>query len=258
METSKIQKKLYKSLERMGISPRASDLYILIFQTGQTSITKLARELSIARPNVYKLITELKQEKLIIDREGQKKSGINIASPSILLRRIREKEAEYTKVAEQVSESMPELLAIYTQKAAPSKIKIFEGREQYIKAFDLIFEETISPMKFFGSAEDFITFTKWQGYKKLVKKRIKKKIQLQSLLLPSETAENMKLKAIEELREVRILKGLNIFETSFQVFNNKILFWQPKTPLAILIEDEYITKMMQSIFDKLWEEAGAL
>lgn len=255
MEKEKIHNVLYDALKTLELSDRAIDLYITALSLGPMSVTKLSKKLGVARPNVYKLITELRDKKLVVESANSKKSGPTVVSPSVVLELVRKKENEYEKISKKVSSSLPELLSIYAQGASPSKIKVFEGREQYIKAFDLIFEEAVSPMRFFGSADDFVVFTQWHGYNKLVKKRIRKNIQLQSLLLPSETAENMKRRAKQELREVRILKDMDSFDTSFQLFAKKILFWQPHTPLAILIEDEYITKMMQSIFEKLWNES---
>ena len=255
MEKEKIHNVLYDALKMLELSDHAIDLYITALSLGPISVTELSKKLGVVRPNVYKLITELKNKKLVEDSVNSKKSGPTVVSPSIVLEMVRKKEEKYEKIGKKVSANLPELLSIYAQGASPSKIKVFEGREQYIKAFNLIFEESVSPMRFFGSAEDFVIFTKWHGYNQLVKKRIRKKIRLQSLLLPSETAENMKRRSAEELREVRILKGLNLFDTSIQLFSKKILFWQPHTPLAILIEDEYIAQMMQSIFEKLWNES---
>jgi sugar-specific transcriptional regulator TrmB len=255
MEKEKIHNVLYDALKILELSDRAIDLYITALSLGPMSVTELSKKLGVARPNVYKLIIELRDKKLVAESANSKKSGPMVVSPSVVLELVHKKENEYEKISKKVSSSLPELLSIYAQGASPSKIKVFEGRKQYIKAFDLIFKEAVSPMRFFGSADDFVVFTQWHGYNKLVKKRIRKNIQLQSLLLPSETAENMKKRATQELREVRVLKDVNPFDTSFQLFTKKILFWQPHTPLAILIEDEYITQMMQGIFDKLWKES---
>ena len=41
----------------------------------------------------------------------------------------------------------------------------------------------------------------------------------------------------------------------FQIFANKVIFWQPLAPLAIVIEDKYLVEMMESILDNLWERA---
>lgn len=46
------------------------------------------------------------------------------------------------------------------------------------------------------------------------------------------------------------------FQTAFQLFGNKVIIWQPKAPLAVLIEDEYIVQMLKSIFFIMWEKAG--
>ncbi len=255
MQDGEFQRGLYEALGTLNISSRAIDLYVLVLQIGQVSVTELSHKLDMARPNVYKIIRELHKEGLIIESEKSKISGPVVVSPSVLLKKVREKEQKYAKIGNVVSRQLPELLSIYAQGSAPSKIKVFEGREQYIKAFELIFEEVDSTMKFFGSAEDFVIFTQWHGYNKLVKKRIKKNIKLQSLLVESETAQNMKRRAMEELREVKIIKNCDVFSTSFQLFSKKILLWQPHTPAAILIEDEYITQMMQSMFDYIWNNS---
>jgi hypothetical protein len=59
------------------------------------------------------------------------------------------------------------------------------------------------------------------------------------------------------MRETRILQGGAPFATSFQLFANKVLIWQPKAPLAVLIEDEYIVQMLRSIFYLLWGKSKA-
>ena len=75
--------------------------------------------------------------------------------------------------------------------------------------------------------------------------------------MPSKDAETLKASDAKEMRETRILKGLAPFAPIFQLYANKVIIWQPKAPLAMLIEDEYITQMLRSIFNALWEKAGA-
>ena len=58
------------------------------------------------------------------------------------------------------------------------------------------------------------------------------------------------------MRETRVLKTAQPFVTLFQLYANKALIWQPKAPLAILIEDEYIVQMLRSVFDVLWKQSG--
>jgi hypothetical protein len=73
--------------------------------------------------------------------------------------------------------------------------------------------------------------------------------------LPGSDAETLRANDAQELRETRIVSGATPFATSFQLFANKVLIWQPKAPLAVLIEDEFIVQMLRSIFYVLWNKS---
>ena len=136
-----------------------------------------------------------------------------------------------------------------------TKIKIIQGKDQYLKIFNQITDESKNAMEFFGSAQDFIGFISWEEEKNWIKKRIKKGLFIRSLILPSPDADTLKSDDANQMRETRILKTSTSFITSFQLFANKMIIWQPKTPLAILIEDAYIVEMFKSMFYSLWESS---
>ena len=85
MQEEKIQKSIYEALGTLNISSRAIDLYVLVLQIGQVSVTELSHKLDMARPNVYKIIAELHKEGLIIESKKSKISGPIVVSPSIFL-----------------------------------------------------------------------------------------------------------------------------------------------------------------------------
>ncbi len=83
---------------------------------------------------------------------------------------------------------------------------------------------------------------------------MKKNLFIKALLLPSVEAEILKKTDSKQLRKTKIMKKVNPFLTSFQLFANKVIFWQPIAPLVLVIEDQYLVEMMKSIVKKLWEE----
>ena len=55
------------------------------------------------------------------------------------------------------------------------------------------------------------------------------------------------------LRETRLLPTDTApFQTSFHLYADKVIFWQPESMLAICIEDDLISVMMRSMFELLW------
>lgn len=252
-----LKENIYTALKELGLSPQEIDLYLTSLSLGSTSITKLSKNIGVSRPNIYKLIHGLELHGLA-DFSAQKKYSRDfmVKSPTLVLEKFRRRKSEYEQVEKNISLSMPELLGLYAQGALPSRIKIFESKEELTgMLIRLHTEETESPTLVFGSVEYHIAVMKWVGYERLVGERIKKGIELKMLLLKSLAAKVMKERAKEELREVRFLKGVQPFSTAFQVFSRKVLFWQPFSPLAILIEDEYFVAMFRSIFNKLWDDS---
>jgi sugar-specific transcriptional regulator TrmB len=230
----------------------AAELYGLSLRSGSSPIALLAKDLGVSRPSVYALIKELESCGLV-RTGGNYARKFAVESPSVVLGKLREYQEQTHILEDSIVSIMPDLLANYRQGASLTKIKILEGREQYLKIFNQSVEESKDEIKFFGSIEDFVGFVSWKIENAWIKKRIKNKIPIKALLLPSDASQTLKEGDDQEMRETRILKGAVPFKTSFMLFAGKLIFWQPVAPLAVLIEDEYITDMMRSIFEIVWD-----
>ncbi|MFA5993974.1 MAG: helix-turn-helix domain-containing protein [Parcubacteria group bacterium] len=255
-ETKNIYQSLYTPLKELGLSDLEANAYMVSLKLGPSTISEIAKNLHIARPNVYKVIQELEGKGLA--KLSAKKSyarNFVVESPTVVLDMFRQKKKEDQFKESELAMAMPDLLANYQQGLMPSKVKVFQGKEDFKKIFFNILEEADRKIWFCGSAQDFIGFVSWSDEKRWIKQRMKKNIFINSLLLPSDEAHSLQKTDADELREIRIMKGFYPFSTSFQLFANKVIFWQPLAPLAIVIEDKYLVEMMESIVDKLWEEA---
>lgn len=257
MTKSELKENLYTSLQELGLSEAQCNLYITSLSLGPTTIAKLAEGLSVARPNVYKLIEELETHGLAKFSLRKKFSHTFVVEPpTVLLEKIHQKREKVSQLGHTLRSAMPDMLALYSQGARPTKVRILEGGEQFLKAFNEILDEEKSVSRFCGSAKDFIGFISWAEERQWIATRLKRGIKIQALLLPSDDAETLRSTDKKELRETRFLKEAAPFVTGFQLFANKVILWQPKAPIAILIEDEYFVAMLKSIFDCLWNMAG--
>lgn len=240
------------SLEELGLTSHEINLYLLSLRLGPTTAADLAAELKITRPNIYKVIAGLEKHGLA---KFSDKKGINkhfmVESPTTIVERLREKKDTIQTFDAKLMETMPDLLAMYQQGELPTSIRVFEGADQFQKLFFQTLDEAREEMQFFGSAKDFRELVPWAEHQVWVERRQRKGLRIKALFLPSE-----EIKQIEEdkdpLRETRYLKGLSPFQTMFQIYANKMIIWQPKAALAVLIEDQYIIAMMKSMFFGLW------
>ncbi len=120
----------------------------------------------------------------------------------------------------------------------------------------MILEEAQGQTEFFGSLTTVIKSTSLEWQKEWGIKRARKGIMLRSLILPDKELESVKGINKKMMRELRFLKNIQPFPSSFQIFANKVIIWQPKVPLALLIEDENIVQMFRNIFETFWKQAG--
>ncbi len=243
---------LRQSLEELGLTTHEVDLYLLSLRRGPTLASELAEELKITRPNIYKVIAGLEKHGLA---HFSQKKGVNktfmVESPTHVVELLREKKNAIQTFDTRLMESMPDLLAMYQQGELPTSIRIFEGEDQFQKLFFQTLDEAKEEMQFFGSAKDFRELVQWERHKVWMERRQRRGLRIKALFLPSEEAKRIQEDG-DPLREMRFLKGIAPFQTMFQLFANKVVIWQPKAALAVLIEDQYIIAMLRAMFFGLW------
>lgn len=247
---------LHKILKELGLTDLEIKLYTLSLSVGPSLVSKLSEHLGISRPNIYKIIKGLEKHGLtrFSNKKGYNRRFI-VDSPSKIIELLRNKQRQLKIYDEQITPLIPNLLAIYKQGEASSKIRIEEDRAQLTIIFAKIFEEAKDEILFMGSTKDLdelVTFTRLQKH---IKHRVSRGIKARILVFHDEDAEILKKDDQEELRETRFIKNLKPFSPSFYLFANKVILWQPKAPLAIIIEDEYISEMKKNIFENIWDNS---
>lgn len=250
-----VKQNLYSSLKELGATEGEANLYTTSLMMGPASIVALAEHLNMPRPNVYKVIAGL--EKLGLAKFSERKRHARtfvVEAPTVLLEKLRGKREAVATLDQALVGAMPDLLAMYHQGETPTKMKIYQGKEQWMKIFFQTLEEAKGTMSFFGSADAFINMISWETENEWIKERMKKNIHINVLLTPGADAFTLNEKDAREMRTTRLYKGAPMV-TGFMLYANKVIFWQPQAPLAMLVEDEFIVQMLNSIFGVLW--AGA-
>ncbi len=245
---------LNQSLQELGLTAHEIDLYCLSLRLGPTPPTKLAAELNITRPNIYKVIAGLEKHGLC-KFSNKKRSSKNfmVEPPTAIIQQLRQKQEMIKHFDHDMTESLPDLLALYQQGELPTSIRIFEGQDQFQKLFFQTIDEAREEMLFFGSDKDFRELVPWKEHREWIIRRQRKGLRIKALFLPNSGIDQLQKNDPDPLREMRYLKNISPFQTMFQIYANKMIIWQPKAAQAILIEDQYIIAMQKAIFYQLWE-----
>ena len=251
-----IKEILYGSLKELGLHEHEIELYTTSISLGPTSIAILAKTLNINRPNLYKVIIELEKHGLVKFSERKKYNRtFMVESPTVVRELLNKKRESLSEQDAKLFTALPDLVALYRQGELPTSIKIFEGKDQFLKIFFQVLEESKDEILYCGSAQDLISgFIGWAQEEKWIAKRLQKKIFMKALIFGGADAEKLSADDASQMRETRLIKNMALFPTSFHLYANKMIIWQPKAPMALLIEDEYIVNMFKSIFTILWQQ----
>lgn len=247
---------LQELLQQLGLTSPEIELYLTSLRIGPVSVSVLARELGVARPNIYKVIAALEEHRLatFTERKGQRKT-FSVESPTRITELLQEQQQKLAQQQEALQRNMPDLLALYQQGELPTSIRVYEGPHQFEQIFFQTLDEAGREFHFFGSAADFIQHISKEKHARWMESRKRRGIRVQALFLPDPSAKTIESDN-DPLRETRYLQNAQPFSPSFFLFANKMIIWQPKAPLALLIQDQYIITMMRSIFRLLWEQSS--
>lgn len=254
---TEMQEIVTDSLRKLGIGEQEAALYVLSLKLGPASVANLATNLGVSRPQAYKLISELEKFGLA-DFSSRKRFSRTfvVASPSKLQEALRRHQKDTEQVDQKLMLSMPDLLAAYQQGSSLASVRILQGKDQYLNVFFQCVEEAANKeIIVMGSAHDFIAFISWAEEKRWIKERIRLNVQLRALLFPSSDTDVLAGTDKDELRETRLLRDMEPFSSLIMIYANKTILWQPHAPMAIQIEDNYLTAMMRSVYEVMWKRA---
>lgn len=229
---------------------------IFSLKNGPCSVSELAKKINVSRPNVYKIIAGLEKHKLanFSKNKGYVKNFM-VESPSVITELLENKNKRVKNVSDGFENILPDIMAMHKQGSLPTKVKTIIKKEDVLNVFEQVFDEAKDEILFFGSSHDLNVFISHSRVEKQIRKRIKMGAKTKLLVFRDDDTIEFKKRDTNEVRETRFLEGFQLFSTSFYLFANKAVIWQPKTPLAILIEDEYIVAMLTSIYNVLWDRA---
>lgn len=248
---------IYQALAELGLSELERKLYTVSLSLGPAPITDIAERMGISRPNVYKVIRGLEKHGLASFIGGKKYiKSFQVESPSVVMQRLREKREELGKVDEALTGELADLLAKYEQGRGPANVRVLRGRKEFREVYVQVFEEAEGEIQFFGSFENFIKEIGPELGDLRIQRRVQQGIPIRALGPRSPQAELFRANDAKELRTTRYLIDAAPFVTSFYLFANKAIFWQPMTPVAILVEDQYLVAMWRTMFELLWEKSS--
>lgn len=239
---------LQEALETWGLDPKEIKVYLACLELGKAKVQDIAKKTGIERTNNYSLLEGLMKKGLVREIESAKKRMFIAESPDQLMLKLKERE----KV---ISHVLPELKSLYNLAPNKPKIRFYEGEEGYRVICDETLNTSAKEVLYFANLSNLYNTmggSKWDD-EYYIPTRLKKGIHLRMLALPDERMKEMKKKDKEEDRETKFLPLDFPFEGSMFIFENKIaIVSSSKELIGAVIESQYISQMMRSMFEIIW------
>jgi predicted transcriptional regulator len=242
---------LFKSLLEIGLSDYSANVYLEILADQKISITKIAQNLHTNRVKIYECLEELRVVGLM------EKDSLIIEPPSRIVAILRHKEVQTKRLSDDLSEILPSYLGDYYSKSKKSRVKIYEGKNEFIKLQNqsidelkddgeiLIFSEG---MEMYDVIDPYYYNIELSSRRKNKNKTARIIASYDNEILVSKANRNEQLD-----RQVKILpKGFSSLGT-IAIYDDRIINWNTVIPRAIMIEDEIMAKVYRDIFNFFWE-----
>lgn len=228
-------------LKHLGLSNEEVRVYLLLLQKGPLQVTQIAKELSMARSTIYRVVTGL-HDKGLVSKTIEENLKIYLPTdpnklPELLLSRL-----------EEIKNILPELNKIYAKPKEKTEVLVFRGKDGIKVVMNDIITEG-KPYTCMGNIEKF--FHEVDIFTRRWMENVEKKKIFGRLI----GSKKQKFE-IAKTEKCRYLPDDFFAESTTVTYGNKTAFFIWSRPLyVVLMDDKEVTKSNVKTFDYLWKQA---
>jgi predicted transcriptional regulator len=126
---------LSKSLTKLGLGRIAIQIYVELLSNSSQKVVDMAQKFRVHRPMIYRAISELRELGLMSIE------SLEIEPPSRIVAMLRHEEIENKRLSDDLSEILPSYLNEYYSTKKHSRVKTFEGKNEFIKLLNQCIDE---------------------------------------------------------------------------------------------------------------------
>ena len=134
-----------QQLEKLGFSPKESDVYLALLELGTAAVSDVAKRANINRSTTYIILDSLAERGLVSTSENQNIKFFSVTPPERLLQYMQDLVKKNTELVGLAHNLLPELKSLYIGVGPKPRVQFFEGTEGLKTAYEdtLTSKETI-------------------------------------------------------------------------------------------------------------------
>lgn len=255
---------ILSNLEKLGLSPKESEIYLYVFQNQNKAIAEITRILKIPRTTVIETIDKLMKKGLVFYSYKGKQKIVVAESSEKLEILLNEREINLQRENKQLDEIrklLPEMLSQLVNietveaKVPGAKIRHYQG----IEAVERIYFQEVykcSELHCYANAP-WITRELPRVSEKLATRLSQNKLTYHTLFTKAfppefETFSNLVMK-YPNFKYKFLPFDENLFEIDYTLYDGKIaIFYKDHEPSVVILESKILYLHALSLFNLLW------
>ncbi len=227
-----------------------------MLEKGPTKPADLVEPSGLGRGNVYNVLQQLSEKRLVVLKEIGKFQTYEAVDPAELYGLLQRKQEAAARLQTAFQGTLPQLTSLFRLSTGKPAMQVFEGIEGASQAlFDSLNAKTeiltiSDPSAINGPLAELN-----QLY---VKKRIAQGVKKRILIPADGDMSGRALRSINAVTDVRLLASLSSgFQVITELYDDKIAFYtlQPDKLIAFIIENDRVAKLQRLQFETLWNLA---
>jgi len=238
------QKEITEVLGGFGLREKEQKVYLALLQSGQTTITPLARLLNFPVTTVQSILSRISEIGLCKVTTRKTRHVYEAYDPSVL-RKILERQTQ------DMASIIPFLTKLKSEPSVSPKIRVYY-RERVADIFHEALKCKSKLVYEIVSARDFQEIIGEKFH--FTRRRVNDGIKLKSLRIEEqEIKKYSKQTHLRELREAKFLPRELTFRSSIMFWDNTVAFFTTKEEgLAWTVESKTMRQTFEQLFEMIW------
>lgn len=248
---------LIKKLIDFGLSDKEARVYLALLELEVATAQEIAKTADINRSSAYVVLESLCKRGLATTSAGEAVLKYVASSPETLLKLASDASERQIQAERDLNSILPELKSQYKGTKRKPKIRIYEGKNGVINAFEESLDARNRLIRVISSGSRLFSY-----FPEYIIEYVKKRARLGIRTIgihPLERPSHEISKSLNK-NDVAILipQEKYTFLSEIAIYDNKVGFVSISEEFAIIIEDEHVSKAMESAFNLAAEEAKRL
>ncbi len=230
-------------LLQLGFSDKEAKVYLAGLELGASSVKKIALRAGVNRATTHVILQSFIRRGLVTVFESRGRNFFAIEDPSLLQKLVHLKAEEEHDRLQRLARIWPEFSVLYALSKDKPRVRFFEGREEVLKAADLIFQAQEKVLRNVYNVDDL-----YRVFPKYRRRQTKHEVRTiyNRAAGPRATEEEKKLNRFSSYvseEEFPIASDIDIYDDKLHITSLR------QDLMAFFVDNKEIAETQKSIFD---------